>query len=73
MSDFRLDTYRNKVDGAISYGVPEGWADPDNWEPVYVLTPDEFGTLAAAQWQAGYDEGNDDGYYKALQQVREGY
>lgn len=24
-------------------------------------------------WQAGYDEGNDDGYYKALQQTREGY
>lgn len=37
-----IPTYRNVHDGAISYGDPQHWDFPDDWERVFVFTREEL-------------------------------
>ena len=38
----RIPAYRNKTNGAVSYGSPTHWQHPEDWEPVHVLTDDDL-------------------------------
>jgi len=40
-------TYRNRTNGAVSYGDPTHWQHPEDWEPVHVLTYDDLARIRA--------------------------